>query len=987
MDIAGIIKGLNTEQQAAVEHDAGPLLIVAGAGTGKTTVVTKRIAWLILSGRGTTEEILALTFTEKAASEMEERVDRMLPYGYVNLWISTFHAFCDRILREHGLEIGLPTDYKLLDTTAQWMLVRKHFDRFNLSYYRPLGNPTKFIHALLRHFSRAKDEVITPEDYVKYAQTLSLDADIENPEISEAARVNEIANAYHVYQQLLLESSALDFGDLVNYCLQLFKERPRILEQYQNQFKYIMVDEFQDTNIAQYELVKLLAGKHRNLAVVCDDDQSIYKFRGASVSNILTFEKDFPDATRVFIVENFRSYQNILDCAYDFIIKNNPNRLEYQLNQSGTRVLNKRLIAKRAGTGIIEHLHCNTATDEAKGVAEQIISLKEKQPDLSWRDFAVLVRANDAADPFIRAFARRGIPYEFLASRGLYNKGVVLDVLSYLRVLANFHDSVSLYRVLSIGAWDIAVETVATLAQYANKKGISLFDALAFAPTFSVDADEQKKIVELQMRLADHARLARTASVGRVVLEFLNRTGYLMWLVKSSGDGTDQKTVTDTGQLAFLNQLYKKIQSFEESAPDTSVAAFVSLIDLEMESSEQGALPGEEDSFDTVKILTIHASKGLEWPYVFLTNMVDRRFPTIERRDAIELPDALIKEIIPEGDMHLEEERRLCYVAVTRARDGIFFTSADDYGGARKKKLSRFLYELGVASMEAPVARAKVSASFDDIEITTTVPMTTAAGKTYTLPLALSFTQLKAFETCPLQYKFAHILRIPVAGRPSFSYGKSMHATLEQLFQTIQERTTASQQTLFTPVAHNNEIPVTLDELMAMYDAAWIDDWYPSKKLQDEYYEKGRESLRRLYEHVSANPVTPIYLEAAFTLKIGDIILKGAIDRIDPGPDGTFHIIDYKTGKVPERPEKEQLIIYQIAAEESFGKKVHALTYYYLEDGSTYSFLATEKEKDAVKERIQSIVADMKASMFPATPDAFTCKFCDFKDICEFKTL
>lgn len=998
MKIEDIVKGLNPDQLRAVEHTDGPLLIVAGAGTGKTTVVTKRIAWLITSGKAKTDEILALTFTEKAASEMEERVDRMLPYGYVDLWISTFHAFCDRILREHGLEIGLPTDYKLLDTTAQWMLVRKHLDRFNLSYYRPLGNPTKFIHALLRHVSRAKDEVIGPQEYLKYAQSLSLDADIENPEVSEAARVHEIANTYHTYQQLLLASSALDFGDLVNYCLTLFKERPNVLKKYQEQFKYIMVDEFQDTNIAQYELVKMLAGEKQNIAVVCDDDQSIYKFRGASVSNILAFEKDFPHATRVFVVENFRSYQNILDTAYEFIIKNNPNRLEFQLNKSGMQVLNKRLIAKREGTGMIDHLHFNTGTDEASGVAHMIAEIMSRQPSLSWRDFAILVRANDAADPFIRAFAHRGMPYEFLASRGLYNKGVVLDVLAYLRVLANFHDSVSLYRVLSIGAWDITVETIATLSQYAHKKGISLFDAFPFASALSISTDDQKKLVDLQTRLADHARLSRTASVGRVVLELLNKTPYLLWLVKSSPGEADQKTVTDTGQLAFLNQLYKKIQQFEETAADSSVSAFVDLIDLELESSEQGALSNEEDSYDTIKILTIHASKGLEWPFVFVTGMVDRRFPTIERKDPIELPDALIKEIVPEGDMHLEEERRLCYVAVTRARDGIFFTSAEDYGGARKKKLSRFLYELGVvkeAGSTLPARTRMTMALTQDIEVSTTVPITTPSGKVYSLPLALSFTQLKAFETCPLQYKFAHILKIPVSGRPSFSYGKSMHKTLEVFFKTMLERAEAHQGTLFAQSEKKEGVPVSQEELLEIYEEAWIDDWYPSKKLQDEYYEKGKASLIKLYEHVALNPVMPLFLEQTFTLKINDpldtlgtgIILKGAIDRMDPGPDGSVRIIDYKTGKVPERPEKDQLIIYQIAAEESFGKNVHELTYYYLEDGSTYSFLATQKEKDTVKERIQSIVAEMKTSIFPATPEAFTCKFCDFKDICEYKTL
>ncbi|MBI4653186.1 UvrD-helicase domain-containing protein [Candidatus Kuenenbacteria bacterium] len=373
-----LLNNLNEEQKNAVIYKNGPLLIIAGAGTGKTTVITTRIAWLILFNQIKSEEILALTFTDKAAEEMEERVDRLLPYGYVDLWISTFHSFAERILKQHAIDIGLPDNFKLLNQTGQNFLIRRNFDRFNLDYYRPLGNPTKFIQAMIKHFSRAKDEEIWPEDYLEYVEGLKDNLDnslsggvkitnsklqipnkfkIQNSKLvvsevepfrilnsdnfekklnqeitsQEISRLEEIADAYHIYQQLLLENSALDFGDLINYTLKLFRTRPQILEKYRKQFKYILVDEFQDTNWAQYELIKLLGAPKNNITVSFDDDQSIYKFRGASISNVMQFKKDYPKAEQVVLIKNYRSKQNILDLAYDFIQKNNPNRLEWQL--------------------------------------------------------------------------------------------------------------------------------------------------------------------------------------------------------------------------------------------------------------------------------------------------------------------------------------------------------------------------------------------------------------------------------------------------------------------------------------------------------------------------------------------------------------------------------------------------------------------------------------------------------------------------------
>lgn len=336
-----ILNDLNPEQKQAVTYGDGPFLIIAGAGTGKTTVITRRIAYLILSEKAKPEEILALTFTDKAAGEMEERVDKLLPYGYVDLWISTFHSFCERILRQHALDIGLALNFKLLNQAQQTLLIRQNFDRFDLDYYKPLGNPFKFIQNLVKHFSRAKDELVTPEEYLQHAEKIKVNQDstMSGEALDqETARLKEIAEAYHTYQQILLDNSALDFGDLINYTIKLLQTRPNILEKYRQQFKYILVDEFQDTNWAQYELLKLLAIPKNNLTVVADDDQSIYKFRGASYNNVIQFKKDFPSSQAVTLLRNYRSMQNILDLAHQFIQLNNPNRLEAQvcnLNQLG----------------------------------------------------------------------------------------------------------------------------------------------------------------------------------------------------------------------------------------------------------------------------------------------------------------------------------------------------------------------------------------------------------------------------------------------------------------------------------------------------------------------------------------------------------------------------------------------------------------------------------------------------------------------------
>lgn len=984
-----ILDGLNDEQKAAVTHGEGPLSIVAGAGTGKTTVITKRLAWLVESGKAKTDHILALTFTDKAAGEMEERLDKLLPYGYTDLAVSTFHAFAEKLLHGHALDIGVPYDFKLLNQTEQWLLVRKHLKKFNLNYYRPLGNPTKFIHALLRHFSRAKDEEIYPEDYLRYAESLRLNRDTEKPskakrkkktvvpdEGNEAARIEEVAGAYHTYQQILLEETALDFGDLINYLLKLFRTRPDVLARYREQFKYVLVDEFQDTNWAQYELVKLIAAPANNLTVVGDDDQSIYRFRGASMSNILQFNKDFPKAQQVVLSQNYRSTQPILDLAHAFIQHNNPNRLEVQ--QGLKKVLLSAGAVKTVET-TIEHIHGVTLDDEQQLIVQKILTLKKNDPELNWGDIAVLARSNDQANALDFALARAGVPHQSYTQRGLYSKSVIVDALSYLRLLDNYHESTALWRVLNFPLWELSPRDVIELSHFASKKSKSLFEALEQSAAVSTISDGARPhFARLLKFINEHALFARDHKPTELFVKALNDIGYTKWVEVQGEEKARQ-------EFSYLNQFYQRLKRWEDSQSDPRLHDFLDVITYEIESGEEGSLSLDpEVGPDVVRVMTVHAAKGLEFAYVFIIGLVDRRFPTSERGEPIQLPEALVKEVVPEGNNHLEEERRLFYVAMTRAKRGLFFTSAEDYGGARKKKLSQFLVELDIPfSPPLTVGRAKLGLSGS---IIAEQPTTEQSPDSSYIPTEFSFTQLKSFETCPFQYRFAHVLKVPVWGRHTFSFGTSMHAALERFFLLIVERRNATQEALFADQIAKPVVP-TLDELMKIYEESWIDDWYDSKEHQQEYFNRGKQILKDFFaKHDGKWPDTK-YLERGFKLKVGEHTIKGKIDRMD-AVDGGMEIIDYKTGNVPKSEsdvDKDQLLIYHMASEELWQETPVTLTFYYLNENKPISFRATPEDIAKIREKIRKTIDEIKKGEFPATPGPNKCKFCDFKDICEFR--
>lgn len=988
--MSDLLANLNDQQVSAVTHRGGPLLIVAGAGTGKTTVVTRRIAWLIEQGLAKPQNILALTFTDKAAGEMEERVDQLLPYGYVELQISTFHAFCEKLLREYAVEIGLSRDFRVVSELDGWLLARRGLDKFALDYYRPLGNPTKYLRGLLTHFSRAKDAAITADLYRAFVENVAGSSDhADDGGDGDGKRIQELANAYHTYQQILLENDAMDFGDLLLYVLKLLKERPRVLAELRRRFTYVLVDEFQDTNGAQYEIVKLIAAPNNNLTVVGDDDQSIYKFRGASLANILQFETDYPSAKRVVLINNYRSVQQILDHAHRFIQANNPRRLEAQGK------LDKRLVSSREDQGVVGHLHLSSLDEETEAVATKIEELKDAHPDASWNDFAILTRSNDAAVPFLAALDRHRIPYQFMALRGLYAKSVILDIVAYLNVLVTPYDSPSFYRVLTHPMRKISPDAVAELSQYANRKGKSLSDACRNAPMLtSLGEDVLIAIQKLNGELDHFRTLIASKKISELFVTVAREAGFVDYL-----NHLPEREKQES--FRYLQQFYARVKRFEEMHDHPVLKNFLEEFAVEREAGEEGALQFDPDAGpEMVRVMTVHASKGLEFRFVFVVSMIDQRFPSVARAEAIPLPEGLVEGSDGRrgggveddgGDWHLEEERRLFYVALTRAKEHVYLTSADDYGGARKRKLSRFLTELGFGKPDGKDASKRDL--FVDPQLPTTDPQPPVVIR---LPKQFSFTQLSAFRTCPLQYKFAHILKIPVFGKHMFSFGKTMHNTLHHFFLLWLERTGIKQASLFstTPSLRHSitpSLPVSLDELLVLYNESWQDDWYKDDAQREEYRKRGRDQLRAFYAHLADHPPKPKFLEQDFTLKIGDAVIKGRIDRVDEadgGEDGV-EIIDYKTGTPKkdgklEAADKEQLLLYQMAARDILGLNPVKLTYHYLEDNSQVSFIGDEDDLLGLREKIQDRVNGIRTSKFGPT-GGLHCKYCDFADICEYR--
>ena len=962
-----ILEGLNKEQMEAVTHRAGPLLIIAGAGTGKTTVITRRIAWLLSEGLAKTNEILALTFTDKAAGEMQERVDILVPYGYTDIWISTFHAFGDRLLRENALVAGLNPDFKVLTRPKSAVFFREHLFEFTLSYYRPLSDPTRFIEALISLFSRAKDEDISPKEYLNFAQALidKAEQDPKNLSLKEEARQQmEVVRAYAQYQELLAKEGLVDFGNQFYLALGLLREHPLILKKYQEQFKYILVDEFQDTNYAQYQLARLLSGNTRNITVTADDDQCIYRFRGAAYSNLMNFINDFSDAKKVSIIQNYRSSQAILDSAYRLIQHNNPERFEVKAN------IDKRLIGLVKEGKPVEHLHFDTNSSEADNVAK-IIKERVGTGNFKYRDFAILVRSNSDAQSFLQALNMQDMPWQFSGNQGLYSREEVKLCIHFLRAVANPSDSLSLYYLVSSEVYSLDLSDLGLCTHYAKRRNKALY--LVFGELDNilelkdVSGGSKSKIENILTDLKKFLKISREQTTGRLLYSFLTETGFLKRLAHNPSLENETK-------IQNLAKFFNIVRDFELVAQEDRVMSFVNYLNLLIEAGDDPPTVEADKDYDAVNVITIHKAKGLEFRVVFLVSLVEGRFPWPHRRQAIELPDVLIKEVLPIGDFHIQEERRLFYVGMTRAKEELYFTSAADYGGSRTRRISQFVLE--AQGKEVKEFKEKKSSAIEAIERFAhhkESPRPKIAGALEGKLISLSYYHIDDYLTCPLKYKYVNILRVPIMEHHTVIYGRAMHAAVTKYFQ-------------FKMAGKKMSIAGLLDAFKGSFNPQGFLD----EKHQQERLHIGCGALIKFFNEEEKRDSKPLYIEKEFSCILGDNKITGRFDRIDLEEDGAV-IMDFKTSEIKTKEaadkrtkESLQLALYAFAYKNIFGQLPKVVKLYFLESGIIGSNQIQDRDLEKVKDKLNDVSQGIRDRNFVATPKYMACQYCAYNQICPF---
>ncbi len=1010
-----LLAGLNAEQKRAVTHRDGPLLVVAGAGTGKTQVITRRIAWLIGTRQARPAEILALTFTDQAADEMQTRVDQLVPYGYTDTAISTFHAFGDRLIREHAYELGLPPDVRVLSRPETVVFMREHLFDFELDEYRPLGDPTKFLDALATLFSRAKDEDVSPAQYLEYAGRLAqategaaadiaarpdaaaeAERDAVDAMAEEARRQGELGRAYARYQELLAANGAIDFGDQVSLALRLLRESPATRERVQRRFRYILVDEFQDTNRAQAELVALIAQRHRNVTVVGDDDQSIYKFRGAAISNILEFRERYRNAKVVVLRRNYRSRGPILDASYRLVRHNDPDRLEVRAG------IVKKLIAERGGDDApaVRHLAFASGAEEADWIAGDIA--RRIREGARPRDAAILVRANAAADAVLRSLNLEGIPWRFSGTSGLYARPEVRMLLSFLRAIADLTSNVDVYGLAAsdlYGLGGVDLVGIVTMARRRNRSIFEILEELGRQPgILRLSAETRAGAAKLVTDLRAYVALAHERSAGEVLYAFLRGTG---WLARLAGT----ETVAAEEALSNIARFFDIIRAQSALLADDRAVFVARHLQTLIEAGDDPPTADIDPDADAVAVMTVHKAKGLEFPVVYLPGLVTGRFPATGRREPLGLPVELVRETLPEGDYQLQEERRLFYVGMTRARDELVLSHAADYGGQRARRVSPFVLE----ALDLPVAAgaagsgAKVSSPMERLRGMDRTEPAPVARPVSNEPITLSFYGIDDYLTCPLKYKFGHVLRVPLAPHHSLIYGSALHAAVAEFHKR-----------------HARGEVMTEEALFAAFETAWSNEGFLSREHEEARRDAGRAALRQFREaQLVPGAVIPAYVEREFSFLLDGDRVRGRYDRVDivpadapgapdfgPPDDDAFAadvveptlpglypdrvtITDYKSSDVRDpvkarqrAKDSLQLSIYAMGYEAMTGRLPDAVAMHFLESGLVGQARVDRKRIDKARASVRTAAAGIRARNFEAKPGYLACSWCAFREIC-----
>ena len=965
---------LNPAQHRAITHGNGPLLVIAGAGTGKTRVITERIRHLLETDQTLHgENILGLTFTKKAAGEMKARVVKAVGERGKDVVLSTFHSFCETLLKESD------PNRVALEQVDHWILLRRNLARLKLDKFRRLAEPGQFLSDFIQFFSRCQDELVSSDDYQAFADQLSselaaekdsLDEDTCKERAEHVALQQEIARAYHASEEILREKRAVALNGLIAEAVTLLKSDTKKCRQLQERFKHILVDEFQDTNIAQLELLHLLSVDRRNIVVVGDNDQAIYRFRGASFGSFKLFLQRFANwqegqdssPFRVALMDNYRSTPNILRVATQAI----------SMNEVSPEFPKKVLQSNKPEGEKIRIVELDAPEDEAAWVADELQRLHAA--GRRRKDFAVLYRQHAHRNHLVEELCLRKIPF-VISKLSILEHPLVRDVLAYLHLIARPFDDIACARVLSAPAWHLSAPDLVRLAERAGRKRtIALYDVLQSPQTNLPFDPSHTAIAKLLEFLAEQRKTSRRRTARDILGDLVE------WLeIHPRASRQDRK---------YVNQLAQFMKDWEPKSETGGLAEFLEYLDYFQQAG--GTLSLEDDApGDAVQLMTVHGAKGLEFPHVFLLRVNVNAFPARNRAPLFEFPDRLMKEELPEGDFHIQEERRLFYVALTRAQDRLTITTLTE----KKGRVPVFIEDL---LMDPAVNRRDLQQSAPKLKKQaprpTALPRSTPASELFPVseepprifsriaswaeefhppapdPLKLSSSAVDNYRKCPQQYAFSYLWSLKEGPRAALTFGSVMHTTIKRFVDQLKKG-----------------VKLPFAEVQRIYETEWTSAGFEDGYQEAEYKKDGLEQLRAF--HGTMLQVSPQILEQekAFELPLAnDVILTGRMDQVNSLGRNHVEIVDYKTGKPRKDSDARknlQLSIYALAAKEIFEWNPVRLVFHYLQTNQTQVTSRDSKQLDEAEKIVQEAAADIRAAQFPPNP-GFICRSCAYKPIC-----
>lgn len=931
---------LNDGQQQAVNHTGGPMLVVAGAGTGKTRVIVERIIKLIEDG-ARPESILALTFTEKAAGEMLDRVNLARGGFTLDATIATYNGFGDELLKGYAAEIGLG-NFRLLGETGQLVFLREHLDEFDLDYFAPVSRPDSQLKLLSDYVSKLKQQLVMPEDYKKFAAAMPSSTEEES---LEKRKHQELAAFYETYLNLCRSSHVIDYDDQLFLTIDMLRRRPNIKRELQQKFKYILVDEFQDTNPMQSELLNMLAGDAQNIMVVGDDDQSIYGWRGATLANILSFKDKYPKTREVALIENYRSTQAILDSAYRLIQNNNPNRLEAMNN------LDKRLRSNTGEGTQPSVVHFSSFDSELSWITEDITArLKSGQEPSS---IAILARRNQGVQRVHETLELYGIAHAVAGlSNDLYQQVAVNQLIEVLKAINEPSDSIALFHALGGPMFSISPKELAEFSGAARREHVTLAEI--------IDGSDDKEAKDALTLLDSWRERTQELSVGDLAYNVITESGWKQALYARAE--TDAEIAL---QVQALSQYFKTLKEFERVADVASLQNYLLNLPTLRSAGTELQDASLEISDTLINVLSIHRAKGLEWDTVYIVDCTEGSFPMRSFGGSLSIPNKLLT--ISEADDHMAEERRLMYVAATRARKELILSYADTHSSAAKRRPSRFLQELlGEEPSSTLIEDDKKQVSMELFaphisEDRLSLPSHMLDSGKY----VLSVSQIDCWLRCPQDFYYCYVLEMPQPDDPVRAYGTLMHDTIETIHKSLR----AGQQP-------------DLEKLRARAREALPKAGYISAKSRERSHAQALKTVERLFQRFTTEAL-PNEIEQAFRVELPDskLIIKGRIDAIYPLSSG-IEIRDYKTGTSVTTPEKaksratssNQLTLYALAWQLMHDEMPALLSLDFVETGIIGSVKKQAKSLETLQAKLKAMVADLDAGRYEQGKDHSYCK-------------